>query len=287
MKKDFAIFTIVQNEMYFLPKLVKYYSQYVDPCDFYVLDHDTTDGSTDDLNVNVVKVSYEFSFDHKWLVGVVMAFQRKLLQKYKYVIFVEADDFLYTLNNDFLSVLGDSLKTYDAVVNTAYNIVHDFMESESEDSLTEQEFMSSTVARRKFWSRKPNHDKALVVKTPCGYARGFHNFKILKKGSRHVKNPELFLAHLHMVDWELNKKRITHRISDKTVSHDMDVSELRELILLGKTSSPESGKSEIKALGSHNKISDDGVQHSYFSRFIKTKEVIPQDHKDRMIELGI
>jgi len=127
MKSDFGIFTIVQNEKYFLPKLIKYYTQYVDEKHFYILDHDSNDGSTDNLNVNIVKIFNKRSFDHAWLVQVVENFQQTMLSRYKNVIFVEADDFLYTLNGDFIQVLSDHLKENDYAINTGYNIVHDYL----------------------------------------------------------------------------------------------------------------------------------------------------------------
>ena len=264
MKKDFAIFTIVQNEKYFLPKLIKYYTQYIAPEDFYILDHDTTDRSTDNLSVNVEKVSYQFSFDHAWLVKTVQGFQKKLLSKYKYVIFVESDDFLYNLEGDFISTLIDTFKNYNAIINIGYNIIHDYKDSESSSNfdITNDEFMTSCVSKRSYWSRKPNHDKALVVNTPCNYTHGFHGFSFADKSSgfKSIKLPSLFLAHLHTVDWKLNAKRITHRINDKK-------------FLKNDSGAP------------HNKSMQE--QENHFNFFLKSKEEIPSNHKLKMIQLGI
>jgi hypothetical protein len=269
MKKDFAIFTIVQNEKYFLPKLIKYYTQYVDKSDFYVLDHDSTDGSTDNLDVNVEKVSYDFSFDHVWLVETVQAFQQKLLMKYKYVIFVEADDFLYNIKGDFLSILADTLKKYDTILNIGYNIVHDFANEESNEefNLSDEEFLKCSIKKRKYWARKPNHDKPLITKVPIYYRSGFHgvNRKVYGRLGCSlplaIKLPTLFLAHLHTVDWNLNNKRISHRVADKTLS---------------------SGRG-----ARHNKNPKQSKQMDHFLSFINRKELIPEAHLNRMIELGI
>src|SRR5436190_17272313 len=42
-----AALTMVQNEAVFLPIWLRYYSRFFGPDDLYVLDHDTSDGSTD------------------------------------------------------------------------------------------------------------------------------------------------------------------------------------------------------------------------------------------------
>lgn len=258
MKSDFGIFTIVQNEKYFLPKLIKYYTQYVNPIDFYVLDHESTDGSTDDLDVNVVSVKHEKSFDHQWLVNTVEDFQKKLLTKYKIVIFIEADDFLYTLKGDFLSQMWDNLKWNDYVVNIGYNIVHDYDGEEKDDNLN-LENLDHTLRYRKFWSRKVNHDKGLITKVPLTYSHGFHD--VHSPNASGVRDSDLFLAHLHTVDWKLNLMRNEHRLKNRKMHHDQGAP--------------------------HNKDNSIDVQKSHFDYFLKYKKTIPEEHKNRMIELGI
>lgn len=70
MKKKCAIFTIAKNEDYFLPKWIKHYKKYFDVSDIYILNHQSSDGSTDNLDVNVVDVFNELAFDHNWLLNV-------------------------------------------------------------------------------------------------------------------------------------------------------------------------------------------------------------------------
>jgi hypothetical protein len=267
MKKEFAIFTIVQNEKYFLPKLIKYYTQYISSDDFYVLDHDSTDGSTDNLDVNVEKVSFEYTFDHKWMVNTVKKFQKKLLNDYKYVIFIEADDFLYTINDDFLQTLVDTFKRYDAILNVGYNIVHDYANTEksSDFDLSGVEFMNCSLEKRKYWARKPNHDRALITKVPMNYSNGFHKFWHTNKNHCATKLETLYLAHLHTVDWKINNKRVAHRINGKTMS-PTDVG--------------------IKNPNSHV-FPEKSRQEKYFNNYVKWKKIIPTEHRDKMITLGI
>jgi len=261
MKSDFGIFTIVQNEKYFLPKLIKYYTQYVDEKHFYILDHDSNDGSTDNLNVNIVKIFNKRSFDHAWLVQVVENFQQTMLSRYKNVIFVEADDFLYTLNGDFIQVLSDHLKENDYAINTGYNIVHDYLNTEKDTDLTLEQFDCS-IKYRNYWTRKPNHDKALVTKVPLFYTHGFHGFRKKTKGINGSKCEDLFLAHLHTVDFNLNIERGKHRLENRDT---------------------KGGDGE----GHHNKTASVNQQIDYFKRFIPKMQTIPIEHKERMISLGI
>ena len=265
MKKDFAIFTIVQNEKYFLPKLIKYYTQYVNPEDFYVLDHDSTDGSTENLNVNVEKVSYEFSFDHIWLLNTVQDFQKKLLSKYKYVMFIEADDFLYNLEGDFISTLVDTLKSYNAILNTGYHIVHDYINTESSEDfdITNEEFMTSCISKRSYWVRDARYDKAFIVNTPCNYCPGFHTFSFADQSSgfKSINLPSLFLAHLHTVDFKINQQRTLHRIKDKEILNPNGID------------------------GCQNKSFS--ASESFFNNLLQNSTEIPFNHKAKMIELGI
>ena len=85
------MFTIVKNESYFLPIWIKYYSFFFDKNDIYILDHDSDDNSTTELDVNVVNIHNTLAFDHQWLVDTVQDFQQKLLEKYKCVLFSESD----------------------------------------------------------------------------------------------------------------------------------------------------------------------------------------------------
>ena len=91
-----AAFTIVQNEPVFLPLWLQYYGRYFDRSDLYVLDHGTTDASTNEINssCNVLRVHREKSFDHAWLRSTVATFQAFLLQSYERVLFAEADEFI-------------------------------------------------------------------------------------------------------------------------------------------------------------------------------------------------
>ena len=98
MKKKCAVFTIVKNENYFLPIWLKHYKKYFNNSDIYVLDHQSNDGSTNNLDVNVIRIDYKLAFDHHWLVQTVQQQQTKLLEEYESVLFAEVDEIIYTVN---------------------------------------------------------------------------------------------------------------------------------------------------------------------------------------------
>ena len=66
-----AVFTIVQNELVFLPLWLRHYWRHVAPADLYVLDHQSTDGSALEASrrcgARLVPVFRDHSFDHDWL----------------------------------------------------------------------------------------------------------------------------------------------------------------------------------------------------------------------------
>jgi hypothetical protein len=80
MKKKCAVYTIVKNENYFLPKWIKHFTKYFDNSDIYILDHQSSDGSTSNLDVNVIEVINELAFDHQWLLDTVENYQSVLLE---------------------------------------------------------------------------------------------------------------------------------------------------------------------------------------------------------------
>ncbi len=95
-RRSRAVFTIVQNEAGFLPLWLSYYGNHFDAEDVYVLDHDSTDGSTEGLDGRccVIPVHRDKSFDHVWMKSTVEAFQAFLLKAYDTVLFAEVDEFV-------------------------------------------------------------------------------------------------------------------------------------------------------------------------------------------------
>src|SRR5450755_1384172 len=99
-----AIVTIVHNEAFFLPIWRRYYGQFFAPEDMYVFDHQSSDGSTDDVDFHVERVTHE-GVDHRWMRNTIQAKQHELLERYDVVLINDVDEIVAP--NPKLGTLGD------------------------------------------------------------------------------------------------------------------------------------------------------------------------------------
>lgn len=190
-----AVFTIVQNETRFLPLWLKHYSRHFDWSDIYVLDHDSTDGSTDGLDAccNVVKVHRDKSFDHMWLKGTVEDFQAFLLRSYSAVLFAEVDEIVVP-DPGLYPDLGAYIESTEgpAACCTGYNVVH----QNDEEALN---FDQPVLRQRMYWHPSPQYSKRLLGRVPLAWNVGLHQeFNAPSVGP----DPGLLLIHLHRVDYD-------------------------------------------------------------------------------------
>jgi len=244
LKNKFAAFTIVKNESYFLPIWLKYYSRFFQNKDIYVLDHESTDGSTDSLGVNAVPVHNEFAFDHQWLVETVQNFQKELLDRYECVVFAEADELLYCPS----SSLGDLLNRFlsnqsmECLTSVGYEVIQNLGEEGSLGAGDE------VFGNRKYFFRYPLYDKTLISKVPLNWEWGFHR----------CDKPQNFaygshIMHLHRVDFELMLKRHEERAKRWKLKND-------------------------GAAGVQHRIGDREGVLNYFNKTASPIEKVPNDH---------
>lgn len=218
-KKKCAVFTIVKNENYFLPIWINHYKRFFDKSDIYILDHQTTDGSTKNLDVNVINVFNDLAFDHKWLVDTVQNFQKKLLNDYECVLFAESDEIIYSVNNDLNNIIDDFISSnFKNAQCSGYEILHNIYE---ERCISPQE---SIIDNRNYWFFNPLYSKVLLSKIPLFWHWGFH--EILDGQSKKLAAPEIFgltLLHLHRVDFELMLKRHEERATKWNLKVENDL----------------------------------------------------------------
>jgi len=214
MKKKAAVFTIVKDELYFLPRWIKHYQKSFGNEDIYILDHNSTDGSTKDLSVNVIQVNNTISFDHDWLVNQVQNFQQDLLQKYECVLFSEVDEFVYTVEQPLTKLIEQFINDVD--INYLTTNTYDLVQSvdNKEFSLNEQE---DILSKRSYWIHNPNFGKTLLSKIPLNWSVGFHTLVDKVPCYKY----DLFMLHLHKWDFKLMCKR-TFRIKNWTYIDDMN-----------------------------------------------------------------
>ena len=212
MKKKCAVFTIVKNESYFLPIWIKHYKKYFDSSDIYVLDHQSTDGSTTGLDVNVIPVINEMAFDHQWLVNTVQQQQEKLREEYESVLFAESDELVYTLEKPLNEIIDDFINDSSVTHQTCsgYEVIEDI----GNEKILEPG--DEIFRNRNFWFEHEMYSKTLLSKIPLRWIWGFHsaiNVSINKKYN-------LFLCHLHRCDFEFMLKRHEERATKWKLKDD-------------------------------------------------------------------
>lgn len=255
-RKDFAVFSICKNEEFFLPKFINHYSKFINKEDIYILDHMSEDGSTKNLEVNVIPVINEVVFDHYWLKAVVESFQRELLKKYKVVIFAECDEFLFSRDGNFRNYLKEFLKS-DRELDRAQGmqVVHDF------DKEPDLDLERSILQQRDYWTYDTRFSKTLVSKIPCVWDVGFH---FTRQPPSIPESDNLILIHMHFCDLKNNINRTIHRTKNCS-------------------------KIENTSLGIHNKQKDPLVITEDFKKgvsiYLKTATKIPQNIKETLSNL--
>jgi hypothetical protein len=197
MKKHKAVFTIVKNEKVMLPLWLRYYSKYFSAEDMYVLDHQSTDGSTDFLPCNRQVVRSETAFDHHWLNRVVRNYQIQLLQTYKYVLFVECDEFVF--HPDGLGVYIDEFRGISSRCN-GFELQHVTGKEHDVD------LSRPILGQRSYWYPNIEYCKTLLSSVPIHWDLGFH----LCSNPGKIE-PNLYLAHLHRFDYQIALRKNEER----------------------------------------------------------------------------
>ena len=192
-----AAFTIVQNESFFLPRWLDYYGRHFDASDLYVLDHNSTDGSTTGLEgrCQVIRIHRNVSFDHYWLKRTVEHFQAFLLKSYVTVLFAEADEFILPHPERYRG-LADYIRQMPGPLArcTGFEVVHD----PSEPALRPEALL---LQQRTHWRPSALYSKTLLARHPLTWVVGFHEV-IGSSQPALAPDPDLILAHLHRVDFD-------------------------------------------------------------------------------------
>lgn len=214
VKKPCAVFTTVKNEPVFIPVWLKHYQNYFDNKDIYILNHQSTDGSTENLPVNVINVVNDLTFDHEWLKNVMENMQGTLLESYTSVLFAEVDELIYTVDkplNDVITEFNASPSMFQTC--TGYEVCQR-LGTEPPVDLSKNIF-----EQRDYWYRDSvGFDKTLLSKKALDYVWGFHK---LKNGEED-RLFQLFLCHLHKFDFELMLARHQERVVWKKKDDDFE-----------------------------------------------------------------
>lgn len=195
-----CVFTIVQNEARYLPVWLSYYGRHFHPEDIFVLDHNTTDGSTTGLEgrCNVVQVHHGMSYDSYWIKSTVERFQSFLLQSYQTVLFAEVDEIVMAGPSRY-DGLADYIQRMPGAIARCrgFEVVQD----RAEPALR---FDQPLLKQRAYWHPSPSYSKPLLSRVPLTWYAGFHD---TWHPPGPAPDPDLVLVHLHRVDFEYCRAR--------------------------------------------------------------------------------
>jgi len=193
MKRDAAVFTIVQNDSWMARRWLTYYEKHFAAEDIYILDHLLIDQPcTDEFKgrCQIQHIKYPFSFDHWWLKDTVCKKQHELLRGYNKVLLAEIDEFI-TPNLGKYTGLADYVKKFegDVVKCTGYNVVQ--MNGEPPLDLE-----SPLLAQRTHWRYHHHFNKPLLSQVQLEWRIGFHS---ADNYDDRPPDTDLYLVHLKWI----------------------------------------------------------------------------------------
>jgi hypothetical protein len=205
-----AALTIVRNEPVFLPIWLRYYSQFFPPEDLYVLDHGTSDGSTDRGGFVRIPVSHD-TVDHTWMVRTIEDHQHELIKRYDVVVVTDVDEIVAP--HPELGTLADYIdRLEEPYVNClGYELIH-LVDREGPFDPARK-----VLDQRGHWFASDIYDKPALATEPMRWVPGFHRSAELKMRP----DPDLRLIHLHRMDYQICLER--HRYRRGRAWNDRDV----------------------------------------------------------------
>jgi hypothetical protein len=226
-----AVITMVHNEPVFLPLWLRYYSRFFRPEDIFVLDNDTTDGSTAGGGFVRIDAAHD-TVDHKWMVSTIEDLQRELLQRYAMVLVCDVDEIVAPVPGT--GTLGDYLDRFDeeSVNCLGYELLH------RPDLEPPLRLDRPILEQRGHWFFNDGYNKAALATVPLKWKPGFH-----ARADQHFNlDPDLRLIHLHRMDHGICRER--HRTRKRK---------------------PWAEEDAAKGWAVHNRLSDDAEFDRWFS----------------------
>ena len=193
--------TIVHDEPVFLPIWKSYYSRFFAPDDIYVLDNDTSDGSTDRDGFVRIPVTSQ-RVDHTWMRETVEELQHELLDTYDVVLVTDVDEIVAPVPE--WGDLGEYIDGFgEEWVNClGYEMLH------MRDSEPTLRLGAPIMDQRRWWFPNDGYNKASLATAPVEWRTGFHG-----RADWQAKfDPDLRLIHLHRVDYDICQERHRTRL---------------------------------------------------------------------------
>lgn len=200
-KKLFAIFTNVKNEKDYLPIWLKHYSKYVPYQDIYIYDDNTTDGSTDNLPCNVIKLPhYPYDYDTLYITKIVNDVQKELLQKYEYIMYVQADGIIFHTKYDNLCDYIKWLKQNNIgnIRTNGFHVVQNINVGQKQYNPNK-----TILSQRSYWLPDVMRCVPAISNYYLNYKLAFHDAPNMNNGV----DSELIYFHLHVFDYNIHMDR--------------------------------------------------------------------------------
>ena len=202
---------MARNESVFLPIWWRYYSQFFQPEDIYILDHESTDGSTSGPGFVRIPVSNPV-VDWGWHRDMLQQQQHRLIERYDVVLCTDVDEIVAP--DPRTGDLGEYLIRFrgDFVNCRGYEILH------LKDSERPLDFTQPLLEQRLHWYFNPAYSKPLLARVPMFWHGGLH----ARVDGLTNDDPSLYLIHLHRVDYDTCLARHHQRMSWMWNKRDLD-----------------------------------------------------------------
>ena len=204
-----AIITIVNNESVLFPIWLRYYARFFAADDIYVLDNESTDGST--VRDGFVRIPVvRDGLDNLWMVGQVQELQHELLDRYDLVVVTDVDEIVAPTPAH--GTLGQYLDRFDEewVNCLGYQVIH------CQHHEPPLRLDRSILSQRGHWFFDDIYDKPAVATVPMTWRPGFHG-----RSDFHFNlEPDLRLIHLHRMDYDICLER--HRVRSRRPWAELD-----------------------------------------------------------------
>jgi hypothetical protein len=193
-----AALTVARDESVMLPRWVGYYGAQLGPENLVVVDHRSTDGSTDDLQCRVIRHDRfpEGQFE-KARMALASRLGTELLRNHDAVIFTDADEFLladpdrYDGLLDFVTARPD----LDVAAGLGLNVVHHL---DHEGALRTDE---PVLGQRRFAKFVGKMSKPSLKRVGAPWVRASHGIR-----APYVPDRGLLMVHLKFADLDLMRR---------------------------------------------------------------------------------
>ena len=198
-----AALTMVRDERVMLPRWIAHYGRECGADNLFVIDDNTTDGSTDGLPGSVIRIpSWGDKHFETTRMKLVSSIAAGLLEAYDAVLFADADEFLVAdpERYDGLVDLVAARAEVDVLAAQALNVVHDAGREGALDP-------DQPVLGQRQWAKFiPLMCKPAIKRTPAPWVAGSHGTTIPFE-----IDPDLYMFHLKFAEREHLRATGDHR----------------------------------------------------------------------------